>query len=89
MTARDPRLPWGLPAIRVLTEIFEIFGEDERLATTILNKDGTKNAEEALLEVYRKLRPGEPPTIESAQKHLVTGLLFDERRYDLSQRRTL
>ena len=66
------------------SEIFEIFGEDERLATTILNKDGTKNGEEALLEVYRKLRPGEPPTIESAEKHLVP-LLFDERRYDLSK----
>jgi DNA-directed RNA polymerase subunit beta len=66
------------------SEIFEIFGEDERLATTILNKDGTKNGEEALLEVYRKLRPGEPPTIESAVKHLVP-LLFDERRYDLSK----
>lgn len=65
-------------------EIFEIFGEDERLATTILNKDGTKNGDEALLEVYRKLRPGEPPTIESAIKHLVP-LLFDEHRYDLSK----
>lgn len=65
-------------------EIYEIFGEDERLATTILNKDGTKNGEEALLEVYRKLRPGEPPTIESAVKHLVP-LLFDEHRYDLSK----
>lgn len=65
-------------------EIAEIFGEDERISTTILNKDGTKNGEEALLEVYRKLRPGEPPTIESAVKHLVP-LLFDEHRYDLSK----
>ncbi len=66
------------------SEIFDLFGEDERLSTTILNKDGTKNGEEALLEVYRKLRPGEPPTIESAVKHLAP-LLFDERRYDLSK----
>jgi len=66
------------------SDIYEIFGEDERLATTILNKDGTKNGEEALLEVYRKLRPGEPPTIESAVKHLAP-LLFDEHRYDLSK----
>ncbi len=65
-------------------EITEIFGEDERISTTMLNKDGTKNGEEALLEVYRKLRPGEPPTIESAVKHLVP-LLFDEHRYDLSK----
>ncbi len=50
----------------------------------MLKKDATKNGEEALLEVYRKLRPGEPPTIESAVKHLVP-LLFDERRYDLSR----
>ena len=40
--------------------------------------------EEALLEVYRKLRPGEPPTIESAQSH-INGLFFDARRYDLSR----
>lgn len=65
-------------------EIKEIFGEDERLMATIENKDATKNGEEALLEVYRKLRPGEPPTIESAVKHIVP-LLFDERRYDLSK----
>ncbi len=65
-------------------EIADIFGEDERLSATILNKDGAKNGEEALLEVYRKLRPGEPPTIESAVKHLVP-LLFDDHRYDLSK----
>lgn len=65
-------------------EIYAIFGEDDRLCTTILNKDPTNNGEEALLEVYRKLRPGEPPTIESAVKHLIP-LLFDEHRYDLSR----
>ena len=51
---------------------------------TITNKDSTKNGEEALLEVYRKLRPGEPPTVESAVTHL-RNLFFDERRYDLSR----
>ncbi|MEG1180008.1 MAG: DNA-directed RNA polymerase subunit beta, partial [Oscillospiraceae bacterium] len=49
-----------------------------------LEKDPTKNAEEALLEVYKKLRPGEPPTLETAQAHL-DGLFFDAHRYDLSR----
>ena len=49
-----------------------------------IQKDATKNTEEALLEVYRKLRPGEPPTIESAQSHLDM-LFFDPRRYDMSK----
>lgn len=66
------------------SEIIGILGEDDRITATITNKDATKNGEEALLEVYRKLRPGEPPTIESAVKHLVP-LLFDEHRYDLSK----
>ena len=65
-------------------EIYEIFGDDVRIVETIGNKDSTKNGDEALLEVYRKLRPGEPPTIESAVKHIVP-LLFDEHRYDLSR----
>ena len=57
---------------------------DERIRQTILQKDATKNREEALLEVYKKLRPGEPPTIESAQTHL-NNLFFDPKRYDLSR----
>ncbi len=65
-------------------EIYEIFGEDERLVKTIQDKDSTKNGEEGLLEVYRKLRPGEPPTVESAVTHL-QNLFFDARRYDLSR----
>jgi len=65
-------------------EVYGILGEDDRLTATITNKDSTTNGEEALLEVYRKLRPGEPPTIESAVKHIVP-LLFDEHRYDLSK----
>ena len=66
------------------TEIYEIFGEDERITATVNSKDACKNGDEALLEVYRKLRPGEPPTLESAVKHVVP-LLFDEHRYDLSK----
>ncbi len=64
-------------------EIREFFGEDKKLEATI-EKDGTKNSEEALLEVYKKLRPGEPPQLETAQAHL-DGLLFDVHRYDLSR----
>lgn len=64
-------------------EIIDLLGEDERVYATI-QKDNTKNTEEALLEVYRKLRPGEPPTVESAQSHL-DSLFFDARRYDLSR----
>ncbi len=65
-------------------ELIELFGEDERIQQTILQKDSTKNMEEALLEVYKKLRPGEPPTVESAQGHL-NNLFFDAKRYDLSR----
>ncbi len=64
-------------------EIREFFGDDERIEATI-EKDTTKNQEEALLEVYKKLRPGEPPTLETAQAHL-DGLFFDAHRYDLSR----
>ncbi len=64
-------------------EILDFFGNDELLKKT-LDKDPTKSVEEGLIEVYKKLRPGEPPTVESAQTHL-NGLFFDERRYDLSR----
>ncbi|MCR5208023.1 MAG: DNA-directed RNA polymerase subunit beta [Eubacterium sp.] len=64
-------------------EIREFFGDDIRIEETI-KKDTTKNMEEALLEVYKKLRPGEPPTLETAQAHL-DGLFFDAHRYDLSR----
>ena len=64
-------------------EITEYFGEDERILAT-LEKDACKNMEEALFEVYRKLRPGEPPTLENSQAH-INSLLFDARRYDLSR----
>lgn len=59
-------------------EIKEYFGEDERILATI-DKDTTHTMEEGLFEVYRKLRPSEPPTVESAQFHL-NGLFFDPRQ---------
>ena len=65
-------------------EIFELFGSDDRLAQTILQKDGTKNNSDALIDVYKKLRPGEPPTVESAISHL-NNLFFDAKRYDLAR----
>ena len=63
-------------------EILEFFGDDATVQTT-LEKDACKTYEEALLEIYRKLRPGEPPTVDSAET-LVHNLFFDPRRYDLS-----
>ena len=65
--------------------LVEKFGEDARIISTIESgKDGTQNEEEALLEVYRKLRPGEPATVESARNTL-SNLFFDAKRYDLSR----
>ena len=63
-------------------EILEMFGEDERIVAT-LEKDSCKTYEEALLEIYRKLRPGEPPTVDSAET-LLNATFYDTRRYDLS-----
>ena len=64
-------------------EIKAMFGEDERILAT-LEKDACKTREESLLEIYRRLRPGEPPTVETAIAHL-EGLLFDAHRYDVSK----
>ncbi|MDT8715807.1 DNA-directed RNA polymerase subunit beta [Clostridium sp. 19966] len=64
-------------------EIINFFGEDERLKATI-EKDNTKTKEEALLEIYKRLRPGEPPTVDSAMS-LIDSLFFDAKRYDLSR----
>ncbi|WP_035172500.1 DNA-directed RNA polymerase subunit beta [Caldanaerobius polysaccharolyticus] len=64
-------------------QILDLFGEDERLKST-MDKDGTKNQEEALLEIYKRLRPGEPPTVDSARS-LLNSLYFDPRRYDLAK----
>ena len=63
-------------------EILELFGDDDRVAVT-LEKDACKTYEEAMLEIYRKLRPGEPPTVEACET-LINNLFFDPRRYDLS-----
>ena len=63
-------------------EILEMFGEDERIVAT-MEKDSCKTYEEALLEIYRKLRPGEPPTVDSAES-LLNATFYDPRRYDLS-----
>ncbi|MGI5977196.1 MAG: DNA-directed RNA polymerase subunit beta [Candidatus Limivicinus sp.] len=60
----------------------EVFGEDERLMST-LEKDTCANREECLIEIYRKLRPGDPPTVESAET-LLDGLFYDRRRYEIS-----
>ena len=64
-------------------QIKELFGEDERILAT-LEKDTCKTREESLLEIYRRLRPGEPPTVESAESYL-DALFFDARRYDVSK----
>ncbi len=63
--------------------IRELIGEDERLEAT-LGKDSTTSREEALIEMYKKLRPGEPPTLESAES-LFNSLFFDPKRYDLAK----
>ena len=60
----------------------EIFGDDERIVAT-LEKDTAASRDECLIEIYRKLRPGDPPTVESAET-LLDGLFFDRRRYDIS-----
>ena len=64
-------------------QIKAMFGEDPRIIAS-LEKDPCKTREEALLEIYRRLRPGEPPTVETATAHL-EGLLFDPHRYDVSK----
>ena len=63
-------------------EILDYFGDDPTIRVT-MEKDACKSYEEALLEIYRKLRPGEPPTVDSAET-LLHNLFFDPRRYDLS-----
>ncbi len=62
-------------------EIKQMFGSDERIIAS-LEKDTCKDRGEALIEIYRRLRPGEPPVLENAQAHL-NGLFFEPRRYDL------
>lgn len=64
-------------------EIIELLGDDERITATI-QKDNSKTSEEGLLEIYKRLRPGEPPTIDSARS-LINSLFFDPKRYDLAK----
>jgi len=65
------------------SQLKEALGEDQQLLNT-LEKDNTKTEEEALLEIYKRLRPGEPPTVDSA-KQLLVSLFFDPKRYDLAR----
>ncbi len=64
-------------------QIRQLIGDEERLAAT-LDKDTTTNVDDALIEVYKKLRPGEPATVDGALSYIAQ-LFFDERRYDLSR----
>ena len=64
-------------------DIFNMFGEDDYLKNTIA-KDSTKNTDEALIEIYEKLRPGEPATLDSSKNQIITRF-FDEFRYDLAK----
>jgi len=84
---RTRKLP-GTVFIRALGfesdhEIISIFGESERLLRT-LEKDTTSSQDEGLVEIYKKLRPGEPPNVDNA-KSLLFSLLFDDKRYDLAK----
>ena len=74
-----------LRAIGIITDeqILELFGDENKIKET-LQKDLIKNQDEALIEIYKKLRPGELPTADAA-RNLFTGLLFDPRRYDLAK----
>jgi len=64
-------------------EIIELFGEEPKILATI-EKDVSKSHEEGLIELYKKLRPGEPPTVESSES-LLKGMFFDPKRYDLAK----
>ena len=64
-------------------QILAFFGDEEKLKAT-MQKDTVKTADEALIEIYKKLRPGELPTVDAA-RNLFNGLLFDDRRYDLAK----
>ena len=74
-----------LRAIGIATDsqILELFGEDERIVAT-LEKDPIKTEDEALIEIYKRLRPGEMPSVEAA-KALMAAMFFDPRRYDMTK----
>lgn len=65
------------------SQIVEVFEEDENIKVT-LERDNTESTEEALVEIYKRLRPGEPPTVDSARS-LLESLFFDPKRYDLAK----
>ena len=65
------------------SDIVELFGDEPKIAATI-EKDPSKSYEEGLIEIYKKLRPGEPPTVESSET-LLRGMFFDPKRYDLAK----
>ena len=69
--------------VKTDAQIRELYGEDERMLAT-LEKDTAKTEGEALVEIYRRLRPGEPPTVESSRS-LLDSLFFDPKRYDISR----
>ena len=64
-------------------EILDLFGETEAMLNTLEKSASIQTTDDALIEIYKKLRPGEPPTVESS-KSLLYGLLFDAKRYDLA-----
>ena len=64
-------------------EILELFGEEPKILAS-LAKDTSESYQEGLLELYKKIRPGEPLAVESAES-LITGMFFDPRRYDLAK----
>ena len=74
-----------LRAIGIATDsqIIDLFGKEEMLKATI-NKDTIKDQDEALIEIYKKLRPGELPTVDAA-RNLFNGLFYDNKRYDLAK----
>ncbi len=74
-----------LRAIGIVSDqqIIDLFGEEDKIIATI-NKDTVKTQDEALIEIYKKLRPGELPTVDAA-RNLFNGLFFDQRRYDLAK----
>ena len=82
---RKPPITCLIRALGVATDgqITEMFGEDPLIKAT-MDKDPCKTREESLLEIYRRLRPGEPPTVESSESYL-EALFFDARRYDVSK----
>jgi DNA-directed RNA polymerase subunit beta len=83
---QDPYTWLSMPGAETGVETSEqlkiVFGDDERINAT-LDKDQCRNREEALIELYKRLRPGDPPTVDSAET-LLNNLFFDARRYDIS-----